>query len=411
VNLISRFNPGVPFTDAPNGFFGILRKTFQTLATEEDAAAKWEGLDLPIYPDFGTAKSDYETEVKTFYGVWVSFSTQKSFSWRDRYRTSDAPDRANRRFAEKENKKLRDAGIREFNEAVVALVTFVRRRDPRYLPNLQTDAERQKTLRDAAASQAKRARAANQAKINQHVVPEWSKTSSRLPEEGSFEEEEEEVVETIECVACGKIFKSEKQYEAHERSKKHIKTVQQMQREIRKENKRLGLPDEDSEINIQEFQKMDIGDINGEKDYSPNVDEEGNNTEEEQELRESSHGSPPSTFSSSDVDDSYAPREAVESRLAASLSEEVPDSTDSTIVSSITNDKASFGLGVQQKLGKAKAKRAKKAAREQSEAGTEEFRCAACNNEFASKTKLFNHIKEHPNHAQPVPKGIRGKKL
>jgi len=37
-----------------------------------------------------------------------------------------------------------------------------------------------------------------------------------------------------------------------------------------------------------------------------------------------------------------------------------------------------------------------------------QFKCAACNEKFPSKTKLFNHIKEL-DHAQPVPTAAKGK--
>jgi len=34
--------------------------------------------------------------------------------------------------------------------------------------------------------------------------------------------------------------------------------------------------------------------------------------------------------------------------------------------------------------------------------GDAEFKCTACSDAFPSKTKLFNHIKSNPTHAQPV---------
>ena len=198
IGLMSRFNSSIPFTDAPNGFFGILAETFANLAREEDAACDWEGIEAVDYPEFGSKEDDYEDVVRLFYRVWINFSTKKSFSWRDRYRASDAPDRATRRLIEKENKKFRDEGIRDFNDAVRALVAFVRKRDPRYIPNSQTEADRQKILRDAAAAQAARSRAANQAKLNEQTVADWARTKES-EEEVPFSESEEEEVEHVEC--------------------------------------------------------------------------------------------------------------------------------------------------------------------------------------------------------------------
>ncbi|KAH6724623.1 hypothetical protein BKA61DRAFT_33312 [Leptodontidium sp. MPI-SDFR-AT-0119] len=239
LGLMGRFNKSTPFTDSPNGFYGVLQDIFVKLAREEDAACDWEGLEPVDYPEFGSMADEYEDVVKPFYRTWINFSTKKTFSWRDAYRASDAPDRATRRLIEKENKRLRDEGIREFNDAVRSLVAFVRKRDPRFIPNSQTEADRQKILRDAAAAQAARSRAANQAKLNKHVVQDWAK--SREPEPEALSESEESEIEQIECVVCQKIFKSENQYKAHEKSKKHIKAVQQLQREIRRDNARLNL--------------------------------------------------------------------------------------------------------------------------------------------------------------------------
>lgn len=242
MGLMGRFNKSIPFTDSPNGFYGVLQDLFVQLAKEEDAACDWEGINPVDYPEFGSMKDEYEDVVKPFYRTWINFTTKKTFSWKDAYRTSDAPDRATRRLIEKENKRLRDEGIREFNDAVRSLVAFVRKRDPRFVPNSQSEADRQKILRDAAAAQAARSRAANQARLNKHVVQDWAKSQAPEPEVLSESEESVvEVVEQIECVVCQKIFKSENQYKAHEKSKKHVKAVQQLQRDIRRDNKRLGL--------------------------------------------------------------------------------------------------------------------------------------------------------------------------
>ncbi|KAL3423996.1 C2H2 finger domain-containing protein [Phlyctema vagabunda] len=248
VRFIGRFNPNTPFTDAPNGFYGSLKEMFAALAKEESVACDWEGLEFLDYPDFGESLDDFEDVVKPFYRTWINFATQKSFSWNDAYRPSDAPDRRTRRLIEKENKRLRDEGIREFNDAVRSLVAFIRKRDPRYVSNSQSVADRERVLRDAAAAQRARSKAANLEKLKNAdaaatsgVVHEHSREEDYVF--GESEDSEASEVEHIECVVCAKTFKSEKQYEAHEKSKKHIKAVQQLQREMRKENKRLGLDD------------------------------------------------------------------------------------------------------------------------------------------------------------------------
>lgn len=241
VSLMGKFNSSVPMSDAPNGFYGMLQSAFAQLAKEEDAACDWEGLEPVDYPGFGSVEDNYEDVVKPFYRTWINFTTKKTFSWRDQYRASDAPDRRTRRLIDKENQRFREEGIREFNDAVRSLVAFVRRRDPRYIPNSQTEADRQKILRDAATAQAARSRAANKAKLSKHVVQDWARSQEPDHTISESEESEESEVEQIECVVCQKVFKSENQYKAHEKSKKHIKAVQQLQREIKRDNARLNL--------------------------------------------------------------------------------------------------------------------------------------------------------------------------
>jgi DnaJ family protein A protein 5 len=369
---MSRFNSRVPFTDAPNGFYGILRETFANLAKEEDQATEWEGLEYVDYPDFGSAEDEYEDMVRPFYRVWINFTTKKTFSWRDQYKASDAPDRATRRLVDKENKRLRDEGIREFNDAVRSLVTFVRKRDPRYLPNTQSEADRQKILREAAAAQAARSRAANKAERDKHVVPEWAK-SQEPAEEAQFSESEEEVVETIECVVCGKLFKSEKQYEAHERSKKHVKAVHELQREMRRENKKLNLDsvvDSGADTIASDLEELSIkeDDREGKENLTPEKD-----TDQEtagilpQVLPQSlttEHETTPDALhtkdnleSESDEDDDYASRADVEKRVNDSLFE-VTSTNHSIATASIASENENGA-----KIGKAKLKKAKKKAK------------------------------------------------
>lgn len=426
VGLMAKFNPRMPFTNAPNGFYGILQDTFANLAREENTACDWEGFEPVQFPDFGGSSDDYEDVVKPFYRIWINFSTKKTFSWRDAYKTSDAPDRATRRLIEKENKRLRDESIREFNDAVRALVAFVRKRDPRFIPNSQTEADRQKVLREAAAAQAARSRAANQAKFDMHVVPEWAKTNA-AEQEAEFTDSEESEIEHIECVVCNKTFKSEKQYETHEKSKKHIKAVQQLQREMRKENKHLNLAeasDGGADPPVEDFTQLaftsqapDIGEPSRPVDQAKSAEKEASNPYTDSKTGQNldhGHEGGEISYESSDTGDEYAPRLEVESRLASKFFGSndtnniyVEDSPPTTTATFVASDNDSNKLP---KLGKAKAKRAKKAARQEGDTrSSSEFTCAACNNTFPSKTKLFTHIKDNPNHAQPVPKATKDK--
>jgi len=444
--LVRKFNSNVEFSDAPSGFFGYLRETFEQLAKEEDIAADWDNVEAPEYPSFGHKDDGYDDVVKRFYAGWSSFSTVKNFSWKDKYRLSEAPDRWYRRRMEQENKKFRQDGIREFNDAVRSLVAFVRKRDPRYVPSTQTEADRQKILRDAAAAQAARARAANEAKLDAEV-PEWTKSRDPAEDEleGTFDEEEVEE-QVLECVACNKIFKSEKQWEAHEKSKKHQKAVYALQKKMRKENANLDLngsgvtsgvatpneevDDEEEEEEVLDDVTAEIEDDEARKDIldaSEEVQEvgvkgqagskaelddvqenahegmNGKSDVEESAHHMSTHSAEPSD---SDDDDEYASLETVQGRLqSASLTDDT-----ATPASTLSDDETDEGQSAKPKMGKAAQKRAKRAAAAAVEdAADANHKCVGCEAAFPTKTRLFQHLKDHPKHAAMKPAAGGGK--
>lgn len=103
-----------------------MRTLFATLDREEEAAATEAAENYSPMPSFGDSRSDPKYDVRQFYSSWMGFSTLKSFSWRDQWKYSDAPDRRIKRAMEKENKRHRDAGRREFNDTVKARIPFYR---------------------------------------------------------------------------------------------------------------------------------------------------------------------------------------------------------------------------------------------------------------------------------------------
>ena len=239
-----KFNDQLSFSDSPSGFFGGLRSIFAKLAMEEVVASERQGLDPVDYPPFGHAADEYENIVRIFYASWSSFTTRKAFFWRELYRLSDAPDRRVRRMMEKENKRVREEAIQEYNDCVRSMVAFVKKRDPRYKSNFQTEADRVKILRDASLAQAARSRAANREKVVDEIrPPQWTQVSEES-EIVENDEEIEKVDDEVHCVVCNKTFKSENQYESHERSKKHSKAVRQIRSEMQNEHITLGLNQE-----------------------------------------------------------------------------------------------------------------------------------------------------------------------
>lgn len=425
--MVRKFNSNVDFTDSPSGFFGYLRETFDQLAKEEDIAARLDDSDSLEYPTFGSKNDRYDDVVKRFYSVWSNFATVKSFAWKDQYRLSEAPDRWYRRRMEQENKKCRQDAIREFNDAVRSLVAFVRKRDPRYVPSTQTEAERQKTLRDAAAAQAVRAKAANEAKLRTEEVPSWATSRDHVDDEleGGFSEEEVEE-QVLECVACNKIFKSEKQWEAHEKSKKHQKAVYALQKKMRKENAHLDLGGGDGasgiatpEVDEDEFEEEiveqdealdDALDLEAVPHPSPDIIGDTKQTADQTTgVNDPTHGvaidgspgddasrlsSPADSDSGADSD--YASRETLQARLDPVRIDEPAAPT-----SDVSKGEEAPG----KKLGKAAQKRAKRAAAiatppgDIDADGDNENKCAGCGAAHQSKTELFKHLKANPKHA------------
>lgn len=241
LKLLAKFDGRVSFSDSASDFYETIRGTFDTLAKEERLACEWEGLDPAFYPSFGHAGDNYEVVVRPFYVTWSSFATRKSFSWEDVYRYAEASDRRVRRMMERENKQAREEAIHKFNKIIRSLVGFVKKRDPRVKSNTQSETERQKILKDAAMAQAARSRAANQIKPTQtKVIPGWM--NAEKPVEDDSGEEEQNLFNTrVECVVCKKTFKSENQYKVHEKSKKHIKVIQKVCREMKKDDEAFNL--------------------------------------------------------------------------------------------------------------------------------------------------------------------------
>jgi DnaJ family protein A protein 5 len=417
LKLFLKFNPQMDFSDSPSSFFGGLRETFDQLAREENLTCQLENLGPVDYPSFGHSGDDYNEVVRPFYATWNGFATKKTFAWKDIHRYSEAPDRRIRRLMEKENKRLRDEGVREFNDAVRSLVAFVRKRDPRCKANAQSEAERQKLLRDIAATQAARSRAANEAKLQPHTVPEWARAEAH--EELSSQSEAESEKIHFECVVCRKIFKSEKQFEAHERSKKHLKAVKQLRWEMRAQNKELDLdeatpgsiPSNDIQVEETPQSKATVSESRLENCQHAHV---GGDVEPADE--EIHSGNDPDSHTSLEYGcvvgkveqstDGYESRELAgadavlgeDDRVNPIYKTESVDGIAEKLSSSCIDDDNIPAIGV----GKAKQKRAKKAAQNASK----EFKCLTCGEIFSSNTRLFNHIKEL-NHAQPVLKPSR----
>ncbi|PHH66973.1 hypothetical protein CDD82_1506 [Ophiocordyceps australis] len=378
ISLVRSFDiKALSFSDDAYGFFGIASRTFDHLDLEEKAAAKFSHITCPQYPAFGSSTDDYNSHVKQFYAVWAQFSTRKSFTWAEKHRLSDAPDRRVRRLLEKENKNLRDDAIRDFNDTVRFLVRYVRRRDPRCPDNNQTDSQRQESLRGVTAAQAARARATNRQNIVTSNLPDWIVSPSSYSD-SSLTESDASTLELAECVVCSKKFKSDKQLEAHERSKKHLKLVQKLRRKLQKEGASLGLdfqfqenfngPNED--LNMSNSQTN--ADLSTE---SPRLTQ----SESQIPLSASAYDSAPVVESGDD----YSPRNVVVEKITSSEESQpsITDRPDDESPCLSRPPSVDHESEPKPKIGKAKAKRLRKAAAAP-RPEVNVHRCSICAEEF-----------------------------
>lgn len=311
-----------PLDDTSKGFFTIARKLFDTIIDEELEACLQQDIDPPRFPTFGGSQSD-DYDVRNFYSNWSTFNSNKTFSWAEQYAYHRAPDRRVRRVMEKENAKCRQAERKEYNEVIHKLVSYMKKRDYRFVAKPQISAaRRQQELLEARQAQAEASRAANKANMADYEEQDWQKVDDRtLAEEEmqAFDEWETE----IECVACGKTFKSEKQYSTHERSKKHIQTVKRLRWEMKKEAMALGL-DYDSD---DSFATADEGSVAGsnEQASTPSLSQAEDDVVPASETGELDAATTPAEVSSRKEhipiasDDEYAPRADFEARLEADL--------------------------------------------------------------------------------------------
>lgn len=275
-DLMRYFNPAlyVRVDDTAAGFYRVVGGVFSRLAAEEVAHGKRAaGIedygryfdDTPqasavddaclLWPRFGDSHSEYGRAVRVFYQRWGAFQTIKQFEWRDEYRYSQAPDRKTRRLMEKENKKLRDAARREYNETVRSYVQFVRKRDPRIAAGaraFEAERKRQRQLEVAQQAEAVRAererlaavRGAFELQLWQRLSAAEAAEMERMAEaEYALESELEttEAEEEYECVVCDRLFKLAGQLESHEQLNRHKKVVRKLRWEMRKEGVELGI--------------------------------------------------------------------------------------------------------------------------------------------------------------------------
>mmetsp|Transcript_53502 Transcript_53502/g.160099 ORF Transcript_53502/g.160099 Transcript_53502/m.160099 type:complete len:493 (-) Transcript_53502:78-1556(-) len=145
------------FSDDEGDFYAVYADVFRQIMEGELSGYVSEGnIDETEMPNghlrdasFGNSSSDW-ADVSAFYGAWESFNSCLSFAWADKYDPRDAENRRVRRAIDDENRKARRVAKRERQEDVLALVRFVKRRDPR-VKEARARMERERSEREAEA--------------------------------------------------------------------------------------------------------------------------------------------------------------------------------------------------------------------------------------------------------------------
>jgi len=133
---------------------------------------------------------------------------------------------------ERDNKKAREDGRKEYNDAVRLLALFIRKRDPRYKAHLVAQQQQAKQVAKAktSATATPRSGAATPRQVapaEEYVEQEWQRVKPPRADELADWAEAEGEGEEWECVACGRSFRSEAAWMTHERSRKHLKAIEQ----------------------------------------------------------------------------------------------------------------------------------------------------------------------------------------
>lgn len=405
-HLMMFFNASVwsGFGTDDRSFYSIYGNLFARLAQEEELHG---GPPADQVPGLGTAEWPWavprskdrnapDNSARTFYNYWASFVTNKDFAWADQWNVNDAPDRKLRRLMEKDNKKAREDGRKEFNDAVRSLVLFIRKRDPRYKAHLA--AQQQQPAAGSGTSTPK-PRQPQQQKPQQpgedFVEQDWQRVKPPRTSEDDAEWAAAEGSEEWECVACGRAFRSEAAWESHERSKKHLKAVEQLRREMLKENADLNLDAEESEDedaeDVPDSPSPPVQDDTpaGQVDHDTEEEEDDEidrNTAAQREAKKRKKARKKKTAPAAAIfDEAALPRKPPAPAPLDAEDTPAPESSSATPT----------------QISKKEKRRAKEAAKK-AKAAVDAQTCHVCAETFESRTRLFEHI-NRTGHAAAEP--------
>ncbi|KAI8501866.1 DnaJ sub C member 21 [Branchiostoma belcheri] len=236
------------YGDDHKGFYAVYGDVFKKIA-EEDARFVEPDEDEEKAPDFGAPDSVYEDTVRPFYAYWQSYCTKKSFVWLEKYDTREAPNRRVARLMEKENKKFRDKGKKEYNETVRQLVAFVKKRDKRVQAHKKRVEEKLAEQARLAAERHERLKREQAKEVEGYKEQEWMCASGLQDELADLEARVAQ-----EALAN------------HEQSKKHKEKVAILKQQMEEEEEEVTMATEEADASTD----------------TPDVDVRAGSEEEEQ---------------------------------------------------------------------------------------------------------------------------------
>lgn len=405
LNLWSYFSTSVfpgGFTDEPDGFFAVYDELFETLNKKENSEAK-DKTKIVNRPKFGNSEATYDI-LKVFYAYWNNFTTSRGFTWADEYNTCEAPNRKVRRLMEVENTKERNKQRKAYNEMVVTLVDYVKKRDPRWI-RFQEEARIEKLKKD---EQDEITRKEDEIKKKEYLEAHRLKQAERYAKEykekmmhrndsdSDIEKkasEEESETELLWCEICKKSFINQGQLNNHNNSKKHKQNVQKVIKEVqlpeeaaaskkpepKKQNKKKNRNESPEEVKIIPEKYKNVNKHLAKHNQKPFADEEVKTKKANVEKK---------PHHSSEDEDSDADLNILKFAKAKKKVIDL-DSDEEEIHKKPQKKQEKIEVKYEEKkVGKAKQKREKK------KAAVTEFICRVCKSDFATKNKLFTHLQD-----------------
>ncbi|XP_071844766.1 dnaJ homolog subfamily C member 21-like isoform X2 [Apostichopus japonicus] len=416
------------FDDSDQGFYSVYTDVFSKIAEEDKRYKEEDDSDYEV-PTFGNSTSDYEEVVQPFYNYWLSYFTSRSFVWVEQYDTRQAANGKMSKLMEKENKKIRDAGKKEWNEQVRQLVSFARKRDKRVQARKRQMEEKAAETARKNAERLEKQRIERAKKVHEYISKGQkamdeleadfqqmerdmaAEYGDSLSEESDSEESSEnDKVNDLYCVACNKAFRSQKAFLNHENSKRHKENVAALRQEL--ENEEQGRAKQRDE----EDGEKSRGEEDGEEEPVEQEESKQKLSKKQKKKRRQQKKMQSALEDAMDQEEeSPAPLqegEDIASKLSEKLtldSQEKPqeetngiDSAvkhgDETVVTETTEQETTEkepAESIQRPKSKTKKPKVNQATVKKVPVSSNQdvLLCNVCQHEFPTRNKLFNHIK------------------